>query len=95
MASAGRGAQAFYAESSRATTALILSCIGLFCCGLPALFGIYIGRQEQKGIRAGLRDPSKEGMATAAVVIGAAVAALWVVAGGFAVLGLAVGAGSN
>ena len=95
MASAGRGAPAFYPESSSATTALVLSCVGLFCCGLSALAGIYVGRKEQKGIQAGLRDPSREGMATAAVVIGVAVVALWMVAVGFSVLAVAVGAGSN
>jgi len=58
-----------YAESSQATTALVLSISGFFCC-ITAPIGAYLGYREKEAIDAGLRDPNNRGKAVAALVIG-------------------------
>lgn len=81
----------FFAEQSKSTTALVLSIVGFFCCGFPAIGGIYYARQEQKGITEGRRDPSKQGLATAALVIGIVVLVLYVFIYAIWILALAFG----
>ena len=62
--------QPSYAKPSQATTALVLSILGLLCCGLLAIPGTIMGRNEVKAIDAGLIDPRSRGNAQAAFVIG-------------------------
>lgn len=78
----------FYPEQSKSTTALVLSIVGFFCCGFPAIGGIWYARQEQKAIEAGRRDPSKQGMATAALIIGIIVLVLYLLVYGIWILAL-------
>lgn len=60
----------YYGESSQATTALVLSICGLFCC-ITAPIGAYMAYKEKDAIDAGRRDPKNRGQAVAALVIGA------------------------
>lgn len=69
-----------YTEASQATMALVFSIVGFFCCQLLCIAGWYMGSQELKGIRAGRRDPSNKGTATAGMVIGIVGTLLLVVA---------------
>lgn len=66
-----------YPELSQATTALVLSIVGFFCCGLLSAVGWYLGRQELTAIDAGRRDPRNRGSANAARIIGIIVTGLW------------------
>lgn len=66
----------YYAESSQATTALVLSICGLFCC-ITAPIGAWIAYREKEAIDAGRRDPKNRGQAVAAIVIGLSVFVLW------------------
>ena len=61
---------AVFAEESKATLALVLSILGLFCF-ITAPFGIFIAYKEKVAIDEGRRDPSNRGQAIAAIVIGA------------------------
>jgi len=72
-------AAGYYTESSQATTALVLSIVGFFCC-ITAPFGTYLGWAEKKGIDEGRRDPSNRGVAIAAMVIGGLTIGLTVLA---------------
>jgi putative exporter of polyketide antibiotics len=67
-----------YPEQSQATTALVLSILGLLCCGILGVVGLVIANNEKQGIAAGRRDPANQGMAQAAFVIGIVAIALWV-----------------
>lgn len=62
-------AYGMYTESSQATTAVVLSVLGLVCC-ITAPIGAYIGYREKEAIDAGRRDPANRGKAVAALVIG-------------------------
>lgn len=66
-----------FAEGSQAVTALLSSVFGVFCCGLPAGVGWYLGQQEIQRIDQGLRDPSNRNTATAAKVIGIIAIVVW------------------
>lgn len=66
---AGGAYGAMYQETSQATTAVVLSVLGLFCC-ITAPIGAYIGYREKEAIDAGRRDPANRGKAVAALVIG-------------------------
>lgn len=68
MAAAGAYA-GMYNEASQATTALVLSILGFFCC-ITAPIGAYLGYREKEAIDAGRRDPANRGKAVAALVIG-------------------------
>ena len=59
-----------YAEASQATTALILSIVGIVCCAVAAPVAWYMGNTEVQAIDAGRRDPSNRGTANAAKIIG-------------------------
>jgi hypothetical protein len=56
--------------SSQAITALVLSILGIVCCGILAPVGWYLGNQEQKAIREGRSPSAGQGFAQAAVIIG-------------------------
>lgn len=59
-----------YPEASQATTALVMSILGFFCCGILSAVGWYLGQQELNAIDAGRRDPTNRGTANAARIIG-------------------------
>ena len=81
----GGGYPGYYSEASQATTALVLSICGLFCC-ITAPIGAWIAYREKEAIDAGRRDPKNRGQAVAALVIGLS---LFVIAGGLVlVLGI-------
>ncbi len=77
------GFQANYVEQSQATTSLLLSIAGFFCCGLPAGVGVAMAYAENKGIQEGRRDPANKGVAITSLVIGGIALVLW---GGFVLL---------
>ena len=70
----------FYAEESKATTALVIAIVGFIICGPLAIVGGIMGYTERKAIAEGRRDPAGQGKATAALAIGAIVAVLIVLA---------------
>lgn len=80
-----------FAESSQATTALVLSLLGLICC-LTSPVGAYLGYKEKNAIDSGLRDPSNRGMAQAAFIVGLVLTGLSVLGILFVFVGLAAGA---
>ncbi len=60
-----------YAKQSQATTALVLSILGIvLCCGILCIPGMIMGRNEVKNIDAGLIAPSNRGTAQAAFIVG-------------------------
>lgn len=63
-------AGAAYPTSSNAGVALALSIAGFVCCGLLAIPGLIMGRNEVRAIDAGQADPSNRGMANAAYIVG-------------------------
>lgn len=88
--------------SSQAITALVLSILGIICCGLLAPISWYLGNQEVKAIREGRSPAAGEGLAKAAVIIGIigtillALTLVWIFfLGGMAVLGGLSGAAGS
>lgn len=81
----------YYAESSQATTALVLSICGLFCC-ITSPVGAYMAYKEKNAIDDGRRDPKNRGQAMAALVIGAVITALSVI--GVVIVFIAIAAGA-
>ncbi len=71
----------YYTEESQATTALILSIVGVLCCGPLGIAGIVMGNNEKKAIDEGRRDPANRGKAQAAFIVG-------IIAVAFTVLGI-------
>lgn len=69
---------AAYPENSQATLALVLSILGVLCCGILGIVGLVIANNEKQAIAAGRRDPTNQGMAQAAFIIGIVGIALWV-----------------
>lgn len=59
-----------YPEASQASTALVLSIIGLVCCQVLGIVGWVMGNNELEAIKAGKRNPANEGTANAARIIG-------------------------
>jgi uncharacterized membrane-anchored protein len=59
-----------FAQSSQATTALVLGILSLICMPLFGPFAWYMANQEIRGIDQGLRDPTNRGMAVAGKVLG-------------------------
>ena len=74
----GYGYQA-YSRSSQATTALILSLSGFFCCAIGAVVGAAMGKSEMNAIDRGESDPSQRGTAQAAFVLGLIIIGLHVI----------------
>jgi TRAP-type C4-dicarboxylate transport system permease small subunit len=66
-----------YPEQSQATTALVLSILGLLCCGILGVAGLIMGNTERKAITEGRRDPVNQGTAQAAFVVGIVAVVLW------------------
>lgn len=60
-----------------ATTALVLSLVGLLFCGPLAIGGIVLGSKVKAEIRSGDNDPSSAGTAKAAVLTGWIAVAIW------------------
>jgi len=83
------GAFQAFPEESQATTSLVLSVVGLFCCGLPAVVGVGMGFNEKKAIDEGRRDPANRGQVIAGMVIGGLAIVVWGIAALIAVLGAA------
>jgi hypothetical protein len=59
-----------YPEASQASTALVLSIIGLICCQVLGVVAWVMANNELEGIKAGRRNPANEGTASAARIIG-------------------------
>jgi hypothetical protein len=59
-----------YPEASQASTALVLSIIGLVCCQVLGVVAWVMANNELEGIKAGRRNPANEGTANAARIIG-------------------------
>ena len=59
-----------YPEASQASTALVLSIIGLVCCQVLGIIAWVMANNELKGIKEGRRNPDNEGTASAARIIG-------------------------
>lgn len=70
------GAYTAYPHKSNAGVALGLSIAGFVCCGLIAIPGLIMGRNEVKAIDAGQADPGQRGLAMAAYIVGGIVVAL-------------------
>jgi len=69
-------------SSSKAGWALGLSIFGLLCCGLSAIAGVIMGRQEMTAIDQGRANPANRGLAQAAFIVGIialALAGVWIV----------------
>lgn len=89
---AGPGAYGgFYPEQSQATTALVLSILGFFCC-ITSPIGAYLAYREKGAIDEGRRDPKNRGQAVAALVIGLVITVLY---GGIVLLAVVIGAASG
>ena len=59
-----------YPEASQASTALVVSIIGLVCCQILGIVAWVMANNELEGIKAGKRNPANEGTASAARIIG-------------------------
>jgi TRAP-type C4-dicarboxylate transport system permease small subunit len=59
-----------YPEASQASTALVLSIIGLVCCQVLGIVAWVMANNELEGIKSGTRNPTNEGTANAARIIG-------------------------
>ena len=59
-----------YPEASQASTALVLSILGLVCCQILGIVAWVMANNELEGIKAGKRNPANEGTASAARIIG-------------------------
>ena len=59
-----------YPESSQASTALVVSIVGLVCCQVLGIVAWIMANSELKAIQEGRRNPANEGTATAARIIG-------------------------
>lgn len=65
--------------SGMATAALILSIVGIFCCGVASIVGLILGVIELGKINRGESSERGRGYAKAAVIIGAVMIALGVI----------------
>ena len=59
-----------YPEASQASTALVISILGLVCCQVLGIVAWVMANNELEGIKAGKRNPANEGTANAARIIG-------------------------
>lgn len=67
-------------RGSQAVPALVLSLVGLACCGLPAVVGAVLAQRDLRAIAAGRTDPAKRSTAQLALVVGSAGTVLWIMA---------------
>jgi hypothetical protein len=58
--------------------ALVLSILGIACCGLTAPIGLAMGYFDLRAIDEGRTDPGQRGTARAAVIVGAVATLLFV-----------------
>lgn len=84
-----------YAEGSQATTALVLSILGLVLCWVLPPVAWVVANNELKGIAAGRRDPSGQGMANAAKIMGIIGTVLLILGVGFFLLVFIAGTTSS
>lgn len=75
--------------NDKATTAIILACVGLLCCGLLQIPALIFGIQALK--LADERGGDGRGKAIVAIALSGTFLALWVVFGGLALLSAASG----
>ncbi len=66
-------------KSNNPLIAMILSIVGVFCCGLLSIAGLILGYIELGKINRGETSEEGRGMAKAAVIIGIIALALWVI----------------
>lgn len=59
-----------YPEASQASTALVISIVGLVCCQVLGIVAWVMANNELEAIKTGRRNPTNEGTATAARIIG-------------------------
>jgi hypothetical protein len=59
-----------YPEASQASTALVISILGLVCCQVLGIVAWVMANNELEGIKTGKRNPANEGTANAARIIG-------------------------
>lgn len=71
------GTTPVYSRPSRARQALILAVLGLLCCGLLAVIGVFVARSETRAIREGRTDPANYGPARVALVASLLATILW------------------
>lgn len=67
-------------RASQAVPALVLSLVGLACCGLPAVVGAVLAQRDLLAIATGRTDPAKRSTAQIALVVGLAGTVLWIMA---------------
>ena len=75
-----------YPEASQATTALVLSILGLVLCWVLPPVAWVLANNELKGIADGRRDPNGQGMANAAKIMGIIGTVLLILGVGFFLL---------
>lgn len=66
-------------KSNMPLIAMIMSIVGIFCCGLLAIAGLILGYIEMGKIDRGEASAEGRGMAKAAVIIGLVAIGLWVI----------------
>lgn len=64
--------------SGMATAALVLSILGIFCCGIASIIGLILGIVELGNINKGQSSEKGRGFAKAAIIIGIIAIALGV-----------------
>ncbi|MGA7098439.1 MAG: DUF4190 domain-containing protein [Acidimicrobiia bacterium] len=82
-----------YAEPSQASTALVLGILGVVCCQPLGIAAWVMANKELEAIRSGMRNPTNEGTANAARIlgiIGTVLLAVGVIAGILFVTGVLV-----
>jgi hypothetical protein len=57
-------------RQSDAVAALFLSILGFFCCGIPSVIGMVMGRMDINAIESGQTDPRNHNIAQAAFIVG-------------------------
>ncbi|MCP4223749.1 MAG: DUF4190 domain-containing protein [Actinomycetia bacterium] len=72
------GASQPYPRQSIAVPAMVLSVMGIACCGLTAPIGLIMGYIDLRAIDEGRTDPEKRGTARAALIVGAVSTTLFV-----------------
>lgn len=71
--------QAGYAETSQATTILVLGILSIICCGPLGIAAWVMGNNEIQAIDAGTRDPTNRSNANAGRILGIVGTALFAI----------------